>query len=328
MRRVVHLVDDTSPGGVTRLLDHIRSSDDMAALGRHSVVPVGRAPLRPPRLEADVIVSHVVLSWRNLPFLAALRARHPRTPMIHMEHSYSPAFAALHVPRPGRFRAMLTASLALFDRVVTISTAQRDWLVPLARLDPAKVALIPPCVDVSRFLALPAPEGPVRRIGALGRLDPQKGFDLLVRAFRRAALSNVTLEIFGDGPQRAELERLARGHPSIRFHGHAADPVAAMAAVDAVAMPSRREPYGLVALEALAAARPLLVSRADGLLDHAAAGAVPVPALTVEAWAEALRDLAADRAGADPEKARRRAAEAGRRFAEGWAALLDGCAAR
>jgi glycosyltransferase involved in cell wall biosynthesis len=323
MRRIVHLVDDTSPGGVTRLLDHVRACPDMAALGRHEVVAVRAGLSLPPQAGADVVVSHVVLSWRNLPYLAALRARHPRTPLIHVEHSYSPAFMELHVPSERRFRAMLTASLALFDRVVTISTAQRDWLVPFARLRPVRVALIPPCVDVSRFLALPAPEGPVRRIGALGRLDPQKGFDLLVRAFRAAALPGTTLEIFGDGPQRAELEALAGGDPAIVFHGHAPDPVAAMAAVDAIAMPSRREPYGLVALEALAAGRPLLVSRADGLRDHAENGAVAVGAPTVEAWAEALRHLTAQ-AAPQTGAARARAAGAGRRFAGGWAALLEG----
>ena len=323
MRRVVHLVDDTSPGGVTRLLEHIRMSAAMAELGRHSVVPVPGGLSRPPKLEADAIVSHSVLSWRNLPFLMGLRARYADLPLIHVEHSYSPAFVRTEVSRETRFRAMLTVSLSLFDRVVTISTAQRDWLVPFARLAKDKVTLIPPYVDLFRFLKLPAPPAVVRSIGAVGRLDRQKGFDVLISAFRRAALPGIKLEIFGDGPERPVLESLAGDNPAIVFHGHVSDPASAMSSVDAIAMPSRREPYGLVALEALAAARPLLVSRADGLQDHAADGAIPVDRLTVEDWSAALSMLVSRDHRESAARGRRRAAAAAERFATGWAQLLD-----
>jgi glycosyltransferase involved in cell wall biosynthesis len=95
-----------------------------------------------------------------------------------------------------------------------------------------------------------------------------------------------------------------------------------MASVDAVAMPSRREPYGLVALEALAAGRPLLVSAVDGLRDHAANGAVAVERPTVEAWADALARLSMA-PSRRPDAPRRHAADADRRFAEGWARLID-----
>jgi hypothetical protein len=72
----------------------------------------------------------------------------------------------------------------------------------------------------------------------------------------------------------------------------------------------------------MAAGRPLLVSEADGLKDHAALGARPVADLSVEAWAKALRDLAAlpDRTGA--EVARAQVALSEQRFAESWAALI------
>ena len=88
-------------------------------------------------------------------------------------------------------------------------------------------------------------------------------------------------------------------------------------------MPSRREPYGLVALEALASARPLLVNRRDGLLDHARMGAIAVDELSVDRWAAALSDLVADRLPVDVMESRKKAANAGATFAAGWAALLD-----
>lgn len=322
MTTICHLVDDTSPGGVTRMLAFIQGSDRMRRLGSHEVV-VSPAGLRvPPKVTADIIVSHIVLSWRNVPFFLALRARYPRKTIIHIEHHYSPAFVAAEVAHQDRFRTMLQVSMRAFDRVIAISTAQRDWLADFAGLAERKLVLIPSCVAIDEFLQIAPPAFPIRKIGAIGRLHPQKGFDVLIPAFRKANLHDVTLEIYGDGPDRALLEKLADHDPAITFHGYLPDPAAALAAVDAVAMPSRREPYGLVALEAMAAGRPLLVSEADGLRDHADLGAIAVPALTVDAWADALQTLCQSSTGDAAKAARARVAGAEDRFADAWETLL------
>ena len=322
MIRICHLVDDTSPGGVSRMLDFIKGSDQMAALGRHQVVVCAAGLSRPPSTGAHLIVSHIVLSWRNLPFFMALRARHPNTPIVHIEHHYSQSFVAAEVASPTRFRGMLSLSMSIFDRVIAISAAQRDWLKSFVQIAEDKLILIPSCVALSDFLDVPVGANKIKKIGAIGRLHPQKGFDVLIPAFRAAALQGVTLEIFGDGPDKDKLVALAAGDPSIVFHGHLPDPVAAMAAVDAVAMPSRREPYGLVALEAMAAGRPLLVSRADGLIDHATLGALAVTELSVEAWSHALIDLVATSNSGRANAARERVASAEDRFAKSWSALI------
>ncbi len=322
MTRVCHLIDDCSPGGVTRFLDYMRSSKALSELADHTIVPVKAGLSRPPKVDADIIVSHVVLSWKNLPFFVALRARHPAIPFIHMEHSYSPAFEQIHVTSPKRFRAMLGVSLALFDRIISISSAQRNWLTDEVRVPNEKVALLPPCVDLGGFLGLPDTDGKIRSIGAFGRFDEQKGFDILIPAFLQANLDDVTLHLFGDGPMRSELETLAEGDPRVVFHGFIDDPARAMAAVDAIAMPSRREPYGLVALEALAAGRALLVSRIDGLIDHALNGAYPVQRLTVDDWADAIRALPTSNDVQRRTYARRLAARAEPNCAEGWRTLI------
>lgn len=322
MTRIVHLVDDTSPGGVTRFLDFLRSSQAAAEIGQHKVIPVKVGLSCPTHFEADVIVSHIVLSWKNLPFIFGLRARHPKVPLIHMEHSYSPAFEQQHVSAKTRFRAMLTVSLSLFDKVVAISEAQKTWLESAAALAEGKTVLIPSYVDLSDFLSIAPIEGEIRSIGAFGRLDPQKGFDILIPAFRKASLPGVTLDIYGDGPERAHLEELAAGDPSIVFHGFSDDPAGAMARVDALAMPSRREPYGLVAIEAMAAGRALLVSRVDGLIDHARNGAISVERLTVEDWSRALRALPQSTDKRTRQQARRNAARAEERFVQGWSGLI------
>lgn len=323
MTRFVHLIDDTSPGGVMRMLDFIQASPAMSALGSHQIVTTPGGLTRVPRLDADVIVSHIVMNWRNLPFFMALRARNRKATLVHIEHHYSAAFEAAEVDKQSRFRAMLRVSMSLFDRVIAISNAQQDWLRDSVGISPDTMRLIPSCVALDAFLAIDPPRGLVRSIGAIGRLHPQKGFDVLIPAFRAAMLPQVTLDIFGDGPDREKLQALAGDAPNIVFHGHVSDPIAALRAVDAVAMPSRREPYGLVALEAMAAGRPLVVSNADGLRDHAATGAVAVDDLSIDAWVQALRELAHipdfQRAAAAKERVRR----AEERFASAWQNLLQ-----
>jgi glycosyltransferase involved in cell wall biosynthesis len=97
-----------------------------------------------------------------------------------------------------------------------------------------------------------------------------------------------------------------------------------MASVDAVVMPSRREPYGLVALEALAAGRALLVSDVDGLRDHARNGAITVKGLTAAAWADALEELPNLTSEASRRQARDIAIGAKDSFVKGWQSLLNG----
>ncbi len=291
MLRIAHLVDDTNPGGVTRYLDFLASDPAMAALARQEIVVVPRNRPASVRVAADVIVSHLAISWRGLPGLMALRARHAGTPLIHVEHSYSAGFVAANVTARRRFFTLLRTAYALFDRVVAVSHAQGRWLLARDVVRPEALTVIQPQVDLSRFRAIPRPSGPIRCFGAIGRLDGQKGFELLVQAFRALEDPELMLKVFGDGPERTRLEALAAGDPRIGFEGFAPDPSQAYAACDAVVMPSRWEPYGLVAQEALAAGRPVLVSGVDGLSDHVASGAIPMAGTGVAALTVAMQEM-------------------------------------
>lgn len=291
--RVVHLVDDTTAGGVMRVLDYITTSVEMAQTARHSVRVIDRRSLTIGRVDADVIVSHLSINWRGLPKLLALRAANARASLVHIEHSYTESFVAKNVTRRGRFATLLRTSYALFDRVVAVSHAQGRWLSIRGYVHPEALKVIQSCADLSAFRNIDKPNGPVRIIGAIGRLDRQKGFDTLIAAVRHSTNQNIALHIYGEGCEEAELMRLADGDPRICFMGFAPDPVAAMSAVDAVAMPSRWESYGLVAIEALSAGRTLLVSAVDGLTDHEPLGAHVVHAPSVRSWSKAIEKLVA-----------------------------------
>jgi D-inositol-3-phosphate glycosyltransferase len=323
MPRIAHLIDDTTAGGVMRVLGHIQACPQMSALGTHRIIAVPRDGTAAAPIDAEVLVSHLSLSWRRLPWFVSLRAVHAHLPMIHVEHSYTEAYAGLNVIRRARFRTLLATAYSLFDRVVAVSASQGAWLADRGLVAAENLAVIPSTVDLAPFLALPPAPEDTRVIGAMGRLEPQKGFDTLIAALRGCRARDIELHIFGEGAERARLQAQAAGDPRIRFRGWV-EPHVAMAEVDAVAMPSRWEAYGLVALEARAAGRPLLAAPVDGLKDHIADGALEVAGRGVAAWTTALEMLAGQHDDVRCARARKAAATAPDRFAAGWAELLRG----
>ncbi|KEP71188.1 glycosyl transferase [Thioclava dalianensis] len=320
---VLHLVDDATPGGVTRVLDQIRSCTLMARDARHEVRPVSRKGGLP-RVQADLIVSHLAISWRSLPALISFRARHSGTPLVHVEHSYTEGFTALNVPFKARFFTLLRTAYALFDRVVAVSAPQANWLARRGLVRSDVLQVITPVVDLSAFRALNTPQGPALRIGAIGRLHRQKGFDTLIDAVRSLPQREISLHIHGTGEEEAALKARAAGDPRIVFHGHSEDPAAVMSHLDIVAMPSRWEAFGLVALEARAAGRPIVASGVDGLSQSAGPQALIVSTPSAEAWAAALS--ARLKRGSTPG-AMDRCATAEREFAAAWGQLLADLAA-
>lgn len=103
--------------------------------------------------------------------------------------------------------------------------------------------------------------------GYVGRLHPVKGVDLLIEAFRGLPQARARLAIVGDGPARPALETQADGDPRIVFLGHRPNPAAAYRALDLLVMPSRFDPFPLVALEAMAAGAPMLAASVGGLAE-------------------------------------------------------------
>jgi glycosyltransferase involved in cell wall biosynthesis len=118
----------------------------------------------------------------------------------------------------------------------------------------------------------------------LGALVPRKGLDVLLAALAQLARRGLSPRvcIAGEGEQRAELERLAGtlGLERVMFLGQRSDSADLLAAADLFAMPSRREGLGVAALEALAAACPLVASRVGGLaevVEHEVSGLLVAP---------------------------------------------------
>jgi glycosyltransferase involved in cell wall biosynthesis/4-amino-4-deoxy-L-arabinose transferase-like glycosyltransferase len=154
----------------------------------------------------------------------------------------------------------------------------------------------------------------------LGRLEIKgKGLDMLLEAF--APISEHTdanLVIAGDGPGREALAELVRRHrleDRVRLLGRIDGParLELLASAQIVCMPTRYETFGLVALEALACATPVLAFDIPAMRELLTPEAsVIVPAFDVDAYARALAELLSD-----PERCRRMGA-AGRRRARAF----------
>ncbi|MEY4010696.1 MAG: hypothetical protein RLZZ93_1389 [Actinomycetota bacterium] len=120
-------------------------------------------------------------------------------------------------------------------------------------------------IDLTPFSG-PAPARTSRpTVLFLGRHDPRKGLDVLLRA-ARGLPDDVTLWVAGDGPGTAELQEQHHG-PHVRWLGRIsdADKIRRMRSAWAVCAPSLHgESFGIVLLEAMAAGTPLVASDLPG----------------------------------------------------------------
>ncbi|WP_421853071.1 glycosyltransferase family 4 protein [Novosphingobium sp.] len=298
--RVANLLDDCSLGGVTRALG-VFEAEALCQIAEASTIVVPPATMVAPRIAADVIITHFPPNWRRLALLASLKLRNPKARIIHVEHSYTRAWEAIHVASKSRFRAMLWLAMRLVDQIVCVSHAQAEWLQEAAGISADRITVIHPHAENPGLADLPLPEpGERLQIGAYGRFCEQKGFDILIAAFRKGWFPDCDLVLGGFGEDKMKLRALAGNCPAIRFTGKVDDVATFLQACDVVAVPSRWEAYGMVANEAREAGRPILVAPVDGLIEQAA-GAGEVVDFTdgesIEAalgalWPANLRELA------------------------------------
>ena len=178
----------------------------------------------------------------------------------------------------------------------------------------------------------PRPVGPRRRpaarqLRAAGVREGRAGPARRAAPRRGSGGPGTRLVVVGTGTQRDELVARARDHgvaDDVGFAGRLPDAelAAAVAAADAVVLPSRYEPFGIVALEAAAAGAPLVAARSGGLAEvvvrrrHRGV----VPAGDVAALAGAV-----GRVLDDPPAAARRAARGRERLATdfAWAGIAE-----
>ena len=213
----------------------------------------------------------------------------------------------LEAPRWSPLHNMITRyALARTDHVTATGLHLANATLPYTP-ESTPVTVVPYGVDLARFQPGPrdaAGEDEVV-VGAVARLSPEKGLDVLLRAAARLLDSGTRLRVVlaGDGPEREKLARLAGElgiAASVEFRGeiaHEAVP-ATLAEFDIFAMPSLAEGFGVAAIEASAMTLPVAASRVHGIPDVVDDGRTGIltPPGDVDALAAAIRRLAEDAA--------------------------------
>lgn len=185
----------------------------------------------------------------------------------------------MRVADPRRLRSWLERWLAAdVERIVCVSQSVAEH--SLARgFRPEKVTVIPNGIDLARFADVApfnfaqfgVPSGR-KAIVYLGRLDPQKGLDDLLRVTPRilGELPDRDLLLVGDGPQRQALVKQAASlgiAPRVHFAGWQSEVPAILAAAEMLVLPSRWEGMPNAVLEAMAAGKPVVATQTHGVVE-------------------------------------------------------------
>ena len=245
------------------------------------------------RQEYDIIYSHYWLSG----LVANSLRRTWNVPMVQMFHTLAEMknrVAQTPEERDPEQRINCEGEIMRFtDRLVAATPLEKNHMSWLYGASPEKIDVVPPGVDLERFKPLNQHEAKDyigvppndRMILFVGRIQPLKGIDTLIRALaivkqREPALTkDLCVSVIGGDPnpdaeiEQREFERLNALQAElgigdlVTFLGAKDQDTLAYyySAAEMVVMPSRYESFGMVAIEAMACGTPVIASDVGGL---------------------------------------------------------------
>ena len=295
---------ELAPGGAEKCLTQLATRLDPAKYQVRivSLKPPPEADRRQlvDRLEAASIPVDYLNVRSNRQALAAIRqltqlfkSHPPRLAQTFLFHAnvvgaaaarragIAPVVAGIRVAdRRSRLRLRaeryLTRSVA---RYVCVSESVAQFSRTEAKLPAAKLTVIPNGVDITTYReAVPLDLTTLgvaagrRVLTYIGRLDPQKGIVSLVRSATTllSQLPNHDLLLVGEGQQRSHIESLLdelKLRDRVHLIGYRKDVPQILAASDLLVCPSEFEGMPNVVLEAMAAGKPVVATRAEGVVE-------------------------------------------------------------
>ncbi len=333
---ILFFVNSRVRGGVEEVVLSLARGLDRRGYDTHLAAPPALLAAFRPEVEGSGIrlFPVAISSWRQIGEMRrfAEYLRRQRIALVNSHLFYSTLFAAplarlagvpivietTHGPeawRQGWFKRSGIVDRWI-ERLVTaniaVSEANRRYLVRQKRYPAHKVHVIPNGRDLAKFAR--ADESQVsalrtrlgigesdRVILSVGRLEPQKDPLCLIEAFARVTttFAAARLILVGDGSLRPRLEEFVAGRglrSRVLFCGFQPDVTAFYHLAEIVALTSLYEGMPLVAIEAGAAARPLVATAVDGtteVVEHGRTGCL-VPPQDPQAVADAVCRLLAD----------------------------------
>jgi glycosyltransferase involved in cell wall biosynthesis len=243
-----------------------------------------------------------------------------------------PAIATVHAPiavGPARHTIVLRWLFSRLCAVIVVSSGVREIVIDDLHVPPGRVHFIRNGVGATDPVF--AASGRSVRIVAAGRLEAEKGFDVLVAAIRLLVERGIAIDvsICGEGGRRSALEDAARGLP-VTFRGFVADPARLWQDTDIFCLPSRVEGLPMALLEAMMRGLPCVATDVGDVADALGAAGIVVPPDDPVALAAARGQLAADPARrktlGDTARARTRATYSAETMVERTLSLYEACA--
>jgi glycosyltransferase involved in cell wall biosynthesis len=259
----------------------------------------------------DVVHAHLYRSQ----IYGRLAARLARTPVVvSTEHSIGETHLERRRMTAG-VRALYLATERFSQATIAVSDTVRERLVKWG-VPHRKIWVIPNGLELDRVAFDPEARTRIRQelsiaqdcqvIGVLGRLDPNKRFDLVIEAAGPLLSGDRRLLIVGDGDDRTRLEKAAARcgvTDRVVFAGERHDVAAMLSAMDLFIASSEQETFGLSVLEALANGLPALYTTCPALVGVETDRARQVPGEAEAMRAHIAEELAAHRRSHKPLEA-------------------------
>jgi glycosyltransferase involved in cell wall biosynthesis len=292
--RVLHIIGSLGLGGAQTCLKYLveNSSNDV----EHFIYPF--------RNDTDIEIKGNIIRFQYpnydlRKFLTILKLIDKYNINIVHAHLHKPIIASLLLPYFRRVKVVIHEhgsiascgiQYALYrillrllhrhaDVFIAVSKAATRWLSQLG-IPEKKIRIVYNAVNSVVFNPEKYQHGETRKalglepndivIGFIGRLVFDKGADLLIEAMNILKKQNIscTLVLAGEGNHRPQLQKLAakmKLQDRVRFLGFCEDVPSVIAACDIGVVPSRFEPFGIVALEFMQMKVPIVCSAAHGL---------------------------------------------------------------
>lgn len=251
--------------------------------------------------EFDVVHAHDWLAVNAMIWIKQGRGR--RGVLTMHSTDYGRSGNVFHGGQSERVRHQERAGTYWADRVIAVSYATRDELMWMYEVPGDKVDVVYNGVSMHRFEGA-LDQGAVKRRYGIGPTDPtvlfcgrlvqQKGADLMLDAIPHVLhhYPNAKFVYAGDGHLRHSLERRARDlriDHAVRFLGHrdGGELIDLFKMSDALCVPSRNEPFGIVVLEAWSAGKPVIATMNGGpneYVRHGIDGLKIYPQVDSVAW--------------------------------------------
>ncbi len=205
-----------------------------------------------------VLVAHGQLYQGQYGIMAAALTRRPIVSVVHCV-----------ISRTDRVQTtLMRATSKVVARFVGVSDSVCRATEAELKLAPGQVSLIHNGVPEPALARTPPrrSDGGRRLIGCVGRLSPEKGYDVALKAL--VELPDCDLAFLGEGPELGTLQRTAASlgvNDRVRFAGWVPPPWPEHWRFDVLLVPSRYEGFGLVAVEAMLAGIPVVASDVAGL---------------------------------------------------------------